>query len=81
MINNRYLSNVLGLGLGLSGNQELGQQVGLKQNEAIEEEEEVEFNVRKYLDDECEKMLKEIQKGNMNQFLQIFQDYPDNVQE
>jgi hypothetical protein len=37
--------------------------------------------VRKYLDSECEKMLKDIQKKNLNGFLDIFQDYPENIDE
>lgn len=50
-----------------------------KEAEADEEndsEEETEFNIRKYLDQECEKMLKEIQRKNYDQFLDIFQDLP-----
>jgi hypothetical protein len=39
------------------------------------------FNVRKYLDQECEKMLKEIQKKNYEAFLDIFQDYPEDIEE
>jgi hypothetical protein len=45
-------------------------------DEENDSEEETEFNIRKYLDQECEKMLKEIQRKNYDQFLDIFQDLP-----
>lgn len=47
----------------------------------MEEEEDKEFNVRKYLDNECEKMLKEIQKKNLEGFRMIFEEMPDDVPE
>lgn len=57
-VNKRYLNNILGFHSAET------QQMGAVKEEENEEEEEREedFNVRKYLDAECEKMLKEIQK-------------------
>lgn len=46
-----------------------------------EEEEESNFSVRKYLDKECEKMLKDIQKKNMQGFREVFEELPDDVPE
>jgi hypothetical protein len=52
-------------------------------NEADNEDEDAdqEFNPRKYLDAECEKMLKDIQRKDKQAFLDIFQDYPEDIDE
>lgn len=76
-VNKRYLNNILGFHSAET------QQMGAVKEEENEEEEEREedFNVRKYLDAECEKMLKEIQKKDKLAFLDIFQDYPEDIEE
>ena len=72
-INNRYLNNILGI------NKSENQDIQEIKEEDQEEDEEQHFNTRKYLDQECEKMLKEIQHNNKQGFLEIFQDYPENI--
>lgn len=47
----------------------------VKENET--EEASGQFSVRKYLDSECELMLKAIQRCDLDGFLDIFQDFPE----
>lgn len=73
-INNRYLNTILGLNPIMPSKME-------PVNEKDEEEEDNTFSVRKYLDSECERMLKEIQKKNMQGFRSIFEEIPEDVPE
>ena len=57
----------------------------IKEDENEEQDEDgkegEEFNVRKYLDTQCERMLKIIQKKDKEAFLDVFQDYPEDLEE
>lgn len=78
-VNKRYLNNILGFHN--NETQEMGEVKEADNEEDDQDDEQKEFNVRKYLDSECEKMLKAIQKKDKEGFLDIFQDYPEDIDE
>ena len=65
---NRYINNLLGINK-VSVDE-------IEEAKEIEEEEDENFSVRKYLDTECERMLKEIQRKNFVGFINIFEEIP-----
>lgn len=71
-IHNKYINNVLGFSHNALSSMEVVP-------EEPQEDQHGDFNVRKYLDQECEKMLKEIQRNNIQGFRDIFQELPVDV--
>lgn len=75
--NSKYLMNVLG-----NQKQELNrieeQEEGDGEESDNSDTPKKKFDVRKYMDAECEKMLKLVQKGKWEAVVKVLEDYPED---